>query len=133
MVPTRNFPSRNDLAVVETEISGRDFPGDSKETETYEVGNPPAQCVGFGSIGTEAKNKQRGKIGKMKEQGVVKWFNNEKGYGFIRRDSGDDVFVHHSAIQADGFRSLNEGDQVEFSVTQGPKGFQAQEVSKVEA
>ncbi|MEJ2111582.1 MAG: cold shock domain-containing protein [Acidobacteriota bacterium] len=69
----------------------------------------------------------------MKEQGVVKWFNNEKGYGFIRRDSGDDVFVHHSAIQADGFRSLNEGDQVEFSVTQGPKGFQAQEVSKVEA
>ncbi|MEJ2246396.1 MAG: cold shock domain-containing protein [Acidobacteriota bacterium] len=69
----------------------------------------------------------------MKEQGVVKWFNNEKGYGFIRRDSGDDVFVHHSAIQANGFRSLDEGDQVEFSVTQGPKGYQAQEVVKVEA
>ena len=69
----------------------------------------------------------------MKEQGVVKWFNNEKGYGFIKRDSGDDVFVHHSAIQANGFRSLNEGDQVEFSVTQGPKGYQAQEVTKVEA
>jgi len=69
----------------------------------------------------------------MKEQGVVKWFNNEKGYGFIKRDSGDDVFVHHSAIQSNGFRSLNEGDQVEFSVTQGPKGYQAQEVTKVEA
>ena len=64
----------------------------------------------------------------MKEQGTVKWFNNEKGYGFIRRESGDDVFVHHSAIQSEGFRSLNEGDQVEFSVTQGPKGYQAQEV-----
>ena len=69
----------------------------------------------------------------MKEQGVVKWFNNEKGYGFIRRDSGDDVFVHHSAIQSDGFRSLNEGDPVEFSVAQGPKGLQAQEVAKLEA
>ena len=57
-----------------------------------------------------------------KEQGVVKWFNNEKGYGFIRRDSGDDVFVHHSAIQASGFKSLNEGDHVEFNVAKGPKG-----------
>jgi len=64
----------------------------------------------------------------MKEQGVVKWFNNEKGYGFIRRDSGDDVFVHHSAIQGSGFKSLDEGDKVEFNVTQGPKGYQAQDV-----
>ena len=69
----------------------------------------------------------------MKEQGVVKWFNNEKGYGFIRRDSGDDVFVHHSAIQAAGFKSLDEGDRVEFTVTQGPKGAQAQQVVKLEA
>jgi len=69
----------------------------------------------------------------MKEQGVVKWFNNEKGYGFISRESGDDVFVHHSAIQSEGFKSLNEGDKVEFSVTQGPKGSQAQDVVKVEA
>jgi len=68
----------------------------------------------------------------MKEQGVVKWFNNEKGYGFIRRDSGEDVFVHHSAIQGSGFKSLDEGDHVEFTVTQGPKGYQAQEVVKLQ-
>ncbi len=67
----------------------------------------------------------------MKEQGTVKWFSNEKGYGFIRRESGEDVFVHHSAIQATGFKSLNQGDVVEFSVAKGPKGLQAQEVVKV--
>jgi CspA family cold shock protein len=69
--------------------------------------------------------------GKMKEQGTVKWFNNEKGYGFIKRASGDDVFVHHSAIQASGFKSLSEGDTVEFVVAKGPKGLQAQEVVKL--
>ena len=85
----------------------------------------PARRAGF-----RAKSKSR--RGKMsKEQGVVKWFNNEKGYGFIRRDSGDDVFVHHSAIQASGFKSLNEGDQVEFNVAKGPKGYQAQDVVKL--
>jgi CspA family cold shock protein len=67
----------------------------------------------------------------MKEQGTVKWFNNAKGYGFISRNSGDDVFVHHSAIQGDGFKSLNEGDSVEFEVTQGAKGLQAQDVVKL--
>jgi len=67
----------------------------------------------------------------MKEQGTVKWFSNEKGYGFIRRESGEDVFVHHSAIQAAGFKSLNQGDVVEFNVAKGPKGLQAQEVVKV--
>lgn len=67
----------------------------------------------------------------MKEQGTVKWFNDEKGYGFISRDSGDDVFVHHSAIQAEGFKSLSEGDSIEFEVTQGPKGLQAQGVVKL--
>ncbi len=67
----------------------------------------------------------------MKEQGTVKWFSNEKGYGFIRRESGEDVFVHHTAIQAGGFKSLNQGDVVEFNVAKGPKGLQAQEVVKV--
>jgi CspA family cold shock protein len=67
----------------------------------------------------------------MKEQGKVKWFNNEKGYGFISRDSGDDVFVHHSAVQGSGFKSLNEGDSVEFETAKGAKGLQAQNVVKL--
>jgi cold shock protein len=66
-----------------------------------------------------------------REQGTVKWFNNAKGYGFIQRASGDDVFVHHSAIQATGFKSLNEGETVEFTVTKGPKGLQASDVVKL--
>ncbi len=66
-----------------------------------------------------------------KEQGKVKWFNDAKGYGFIQRASGDDVFVHHSAIQATGFKSLSEGETVEFTVTRGPKGLQAENVVKV--
>ena len=62
------------------------------------------------------------------EQGTVKWFNDTKGYGFISRQNGEDVFVHHSAIQSNGFRSLQEGQAVQFSVTKGPKGFQAENV-----
>ena len=60
--------------------------------------------------------------------GTVKWFNAEKGYGFISRESGSDLFVHHSAIDMPGYRTLEEGQQVEFEVTQGPKGDQAQGV-----
>ena len=63
--------------------------------------------------------------------GTVKWFNADKGFGFITQESGSDVFVHYSAIQESGFKSLNEGDQVEFQVTQGPKGPQAQAVKKI--
>ena len=62
-------------------------------------------------------------------QGTVKWFNAEKGFGFLSQsDGGDDVFVHFSAIQADGYRSLEEGQEVEFQITQGPKGPQAEQV-----
>jgi CspA family cold shock protein len=61
----------------------------------------------------------------------VKWFNASKGYGFIRRESGEDVFVHFSAIQGDGYRSLNEGQAVEFEVTRGPKGLQASNVTSL--
>lgn len=65
----------------------------------------------------------------MKEQGTVKWFNASKGFGFIQRQTGDDVFVHFSAIQSEGYKSLNDGQAVEFEVTTGPKGLQATNVS----
>jgi ribosomal protein S21 len=65
------------------------------------------------------------------EQGTVKWFNDAKGYGFISRQTGEDVFVHFSAIQAGGFRSLQEGQTVQFEVTKGPKGWQAENVQAV--
>jgi cold shock protein len=66
----------------------------------------------------------------MAETGTVKWFNNTKGYGFISRDNGEDVFVHHTAIVGDGFRSLNEGERVSFEVVTGPKGLQARNVTR---
>jgi cold shock protein len=64
-------------------------------------------------------------------KGVVKWFNDSKGFGFIEQDNGEDVFVHFSAIQGDGFKSLAEGDAVEFEVQKGPKGLQAANVTKI--
>lgn len=66
------------------------------------------------------------------ETGTVKWFSNTKGYGFITRDSGDDVFVHYKGIVGDGFRSLEEGDKVEFETEQTDKGLQAVNVRKIE-
>jgi CspA family cold shock protein len=66
-----------------------------------------------------------------REQGTVKWFNNQKGYGFISRDSGEDVFVHYSAVEGDGFRSLSENQRVEFAVEKGPKGLQAVQVRAI--
>jgi CspA family cold shock protein len=63
--------------------------------------------------------------------GTVKWFNDAKGFGFIAQEGGKDVFVHHTAIQQDGFRSLREGDRVEFEIVEGPKGLQASNVRKV--
>jgi len=65
------------------------------------------------------------------ETGTVKWFNDTKGFGFIARANGEDVFVHHSAIQSNGFRSLQEGQKVQFDVTKGPKGLQAERVQVV--
>jgi len=64
-------------------------------------------------------------------RGTVKWFSNQKGYGFIAQESGSDVFVHHSVIQGDGYKSLDEGQAVEFEVIEGPKGEQASNVEKV--
>ncbi|HNR69485.1 MAG TPA: cold-shock protein [bacterium] len=65
------------------------------------------------------------------EIGTVKWFNRTKGYGFIARDNGSDVFVHYKAIEGEGFKSLDEGDQVEFEIEEGPKGPQAANVRRV--
>ena len=64
-------------------------------------------------------------------QGTVKWFNGDKGFGFIEREDGPDVFVHYSAIQGDGYRNLDEGQRVEFTIEQGPKGLQAASVTAV--
>lgn len=66
----------------------------------------------------------------MREKGTVKWFNNAKGYGFIQRSSGEDVFVHFSAISMNGYRTLDNGCEVEFEVKQGPKGLQAENVQR---
>jgi CspA family cold shock protein len=67
-----------------------------------------------------------------RESGTVKWFDNAKGYGFIQRSTGDDVFVHFRQIRGDGFRTLQEGQPVEFSVVQGQKGLQAEDVSALQ-
>jgi CspA family cold shock protein len=80
--------------------------------------------VPFGS----ARGSQKG--GRFMPTGRVKWFNEKKGYGFIAQESGDDVFVHFSAIKGEGFKTLTEGETVEFEITQGPKGPQAANVTR---
>lgn len=67
-----------------------------------------------------------------REKGKVKWFNNSKGYGFIARNEGEDIFVHYSAIKVDGYKTLKEGQDVEFTVSTGAKGLQAEDVTPVE-
>jgi CspA family cold shock protein len=82
-------------------------------------------CSGFAAV----KYKEERQVA----QGTVKWFNDAKGFGFISQEGGPDVFVHFSAIKSEGFKSLNEGDRVEFEITQGPKGPQASNVVKVKS
>jgi CspA family cold shock protein len=82
----------------------------------------------LGPCGATSGNQEKVQV---REKGIVKWFNAAKGYGFIQRSTGDDVFVHFSAIQSSGYRSLDEGSEVEFEVKQGPKGLQAENVARV--
>jgi len=82
-------------------------------------------------IGGIKDNRPPAQEGFKVEKGSVKWFNDSKGFGFIAQENGNDVFVHHSAIMMEGFKSLSEGDSVEFEVTQGPKGLQAQNVRRI--
>lgn len=81
-----------------------------------------------GGTDQERQSNLTDEVSEVKEQGTVKWFNASKGYGFIQRQTGEDVFVHFSAIQMDGYKSLNEGQAVEFEVKKGPKGLQAENV-----
>ena len=69
----------------------------------------------------------------MMERGIIKWFNNEKGFGFIGRKNAPDVFVHHTAIEAEGYKTLTAGDEVEFEIVKGPKGPQAAAVKRISA
>jgi CspA family cold shock protein len=109
-----------------------DRPSDRKEKPH----KPEGQC-GFG-IGTAIgpahpmfRGEQKSKGAREMAKGTVKWFNDAKGFGFIQQDNGPDVFVHFSAITGEGFKSLAEGDRVEFDVTQGQKGPQASNVRKI--
>jgi cold shock protein len=77
-------------------------------------------------IPARRRGGERGTV--VREKGTVKWFNGAKGYGFIQRSTGEDVFVHFSAIQENGYRTLNEGEMVEFDLLTGPKGYQAANV-----
>jgi cold shock protein len=95
----------------------------------------PLKGVIRGASFTEETKVNQGPEAKgvfVREKGTVKWFNGAKGYGFIQRSTGEDVFVHFSAIQENGYRTLNEGETVEFDLLKGPKGFQAGNVVRVQ-
>jgi len=88
----------------------------------------PFRESGYARVASKAK-KEGLRVMANRETGTVKWFDNAKGYGFIQRPQGDDVFVHYRAIRGEGYRTLQEGQQVQFNVVQGQKGLQAEDVA----
>src|ERR1700692_2856111 len=96
-----------------------------------QVSEPRIHSEAFSFWGPVAHPPETSGEVQVREKGIVKWFNAAKGYGFIQRSTGDDVFVHFSAIQSNGYRSLDEGAPVEFEGEQGPKGLQAENVSRL--
>jgi CspA family cold shock protein len=99
--------------------------GGSRRLQAFSA-RPERKSAHSGELSLDNKRRVH-----MKEQGVVKWFNGAKGFGFIQRSSGEDVFVHFSAIQESGYKTLNEGEAVEFVCQQGPKGLSAADVTRV--
>jgi cold shock protein len=100
-----------------------------RESQTNKRGLTATSCFRFTGERAFLTHQVTGD-GVVREKGVVKWFNAAKGYGFIQRANGDDVFVHFSAIQMNGYRTLEEGAEVEFEVKRGPKGLQAENVNR---
>jgi cold shock protein len=103
------------------DTSGVGSPVADRHTDQEKQGNSMSR--------TQPHRESAFEVVEVKEQGTVKWFNASKGYGFIQRQTGEDVFVHFSAIMMDGYKSLNEGQAVEFEVKKGPKGLQAENVT----
>jgi CspA family cold shock protein len=106
-------------------IHSRGLQGNSLQLFFYQQLAAPARI----RPGRTAQGFNRGQA--VRETGIVKWFNAAKGYGFIKRQSGEDVFVHFSAIEMEGYKTLNEGQAVEFEIRQGPKGLQAERVTSL--
>jgi cold shock protein len=97
-----------------------------RKTEPARAVLAPSQVSA--SSGSDSLKRNSTEVRHQMEQGTVKWFNDAKGYGFISRQNGEDVFVHYSAISSNGFKSLQEGQAVQFNVVKGPKGWQAADV-----